>query len=416
MIYKVGGAVRDKLLGRPVTDQDWVVVGATPEELLEQGYQPVGKGFPVFLHPHTREEYALARTERKVAPGYKGFVFHAAPEVTLEEDLRRRDVTINAMAEDTEGRVLDPFGGQADLAQGVLRHISPAFAEDPVRILRVARFAARFGFRVAEETAILMRAMVESGEVDALVSERVWAETEKALGEPKPRLFLEVLRHCGALARLFPEIERLFGVPQPAEHHPEIDTGDHTLRVLDQAVRLSPDPRVRFAALTHDLGKGLTPPEEWPRHHGHEGRSVELVQGLCRRYRIPNDYQDLAVQVARHHGNCHRAQELRPGTLLDLLKAVDAFRRPERFQQFLLACEADARGRTGFEDRAYPQAEFLRQALAAANRVQARELLAQGLSGEALGRALEDRRTQAIAEWRRQADPSITNRSGSGQN
>lgn len=396
-IYKVGGAVRDKLLGRPVTDQDWVVVGATPKDLEDLGYLRVGKDFPVFLHPETREEYALARTERKVAPGYKGFVFHTSPEVTLEDDLRRRDLTINAMAEDLEGRLIDPFGGQKDLEAGILRHVSPAFSEDPVRILRTARFAARFGFRVAQETLALMRKMVGSGETEALVPERVWAEFEKALGEARPRLFFEVLRECGALGSLFPEIDRLFGVPQPARPHPEVDTGLHALLALEQAARLSEDKRVRFAALVHDLGKGLTPKEEWPRHIGHEKRSVELIEGLCKRYRIPNDYRELACLVARYHGHCHRVHELRPSTLLKTLKALDAFRRPDRFALFLAACEADARGRKGFEEAPYPQADFFQKALSQANSVTTQVLVEQGLKGAALGQELDRLRIQAIA-------------------
>jgi tRNA nucleotidyltransferase (CCA-adding enzyme) len=397
-IYQVGGAVRDKLLGRPVTDRDWVVVGAAPKDLEDRGYIRVGKDFPVFLHPQTHEEYALARTERKIAPGYKGFVFHTSPEVTLEEDLRRRDLTINAMAEDPEGHLIDPFGGQRDLESGILRHVSPAFSEDPVRILRVARFAARFGFQVAAETLSLMQQMVRSGEVDALVPERIWAEFEKALGEERPRRFFEVLRECAALGAIFPELERLFGVPQPAQYHPEIDTGLHILLVLEQAARLSQDTRVRFAALVHDLGKGLTPKEHWPHHPGHEQLGLTLIEGLCERYRIPNDYRELACLVARYHGHCHRVQELRSSTLLKTLKALDAFRRPERFAQFLAACEADARGRTGFEETPYPQAALFQNALEAANRVDTRELIERGFSGAALGQELERLRLQAIAQ------------------
>ena len=397
-IYQVGGAVRDKLLGRPVTDRDWVVVGTAPKDLEDRGYIRVGKDFPVFLHPQTHEEYALARTERKIAPGYKGFVFHTSPEVTLEEDLRRRDLTINAMAEDPEGHLIDPFGGQRDLESGILRHVSPAFSEDPVRILRVARFAARFGFQVATETLSLMQQMVRSGEVDALVPERIWAEFEKALGEARPRRFFEVLRECAALGAIFPELERLFGVPQPAQYHPEIDTGLHILLVLEQAARLSQDTRVRFAALVHDLGKGLTPKEQWPHHPGHEQLGLTLIEGLCERYRIPNDYRELARLVARYHGHCHRVQELRSSTLLKTLKALDAFRRPERFAQFLAACEADARGRTGFEESPYPQAALFQNALEAANRVNTRELIERGFSGAALGQELERSRLQAIAQ------------------
>ena len=403
-IYLVGGAVRDKLLGVPVKERDWVVVGATPEDMVRLGYRPVGKDFPVFLHPETHEEYALARTERKTAPGYKGFAVHASPEVTLEEDLKRRDLTINAMAEAADGTLIDPFNGREDLAQGLLKHVSKAFVEDPVRILRVARFAARFakwGFKVAHGTHALMKQMVAAGEVDHLVPERVWTETEKALGEDRPRRFFEVLHRCGALAVVFPELDRLFGIPQPAHHHPEIDTGEHSLMVLDQAVRLSPDPRVRFAALVHDLGKGTTPATELPQHIGHEQRSVELIEALCHRLRIPNDYRDLAVKVARYHSHCHRALELRAGTLLDTLTGLDAFRRPAVLEDFLIACEADSRGRghdgQGTGDRPYPQAEVFRTAFAAARAVDARALVGQGLEGAALGERLRELRCNAIA-------------------
>jgi tRNA nucleotidyltransferase (CCA-adding enzyme) len=395
-VYQVGGCVRDHLLCRPVRDRDWVVVGATPEELRALGFRQVGRDFPVFLHPETREEYALARTERKTAPGYRGFTVHASPEVTLEEDLRRRDVTINAIAMDEAGRLIDPFDGQGDLRRGLLRHVSPAFAEDPVRLLRVARFAARYGFAVADETWDLLREMVRAGEVDALVPERVWAEVQAALGEPLPVRFFDVLRDCGALARLFPEIDALFGVPQPAEHHPEVDTGLHVMRVLEQAAGLSPDPVVRFAALVHDLGKGTTPPGEWPRHVGHEERGVALVESLCARYRAPREYRDLGVLVARQHGLCHRAMELRPATLVRLLEDLDAFRRPERFEQALIACEADFRGRPGYEARPYPQAERLRAARAAAAAVAARALAGAGLAGPALAEALRERRIGAV--------------------
>ncbi|MGB4947594.1 MAG: multifunctional CCA addition/repair protein, partial [Candidatus Competibacter denitrificans] len=361
-IYLVGGAVRDELLGLPVKERDWVVIGATPDDLLARGFQPVGKDFPVFLHPQTREEYALARTERKTAPGYYGFDIQAGAEVTLEEDLRRRDLTINAIARDTTGRLIDPYQGRRDLEARRLRHVSPAFAEDPVRILRLARFTARYaelGFQVAPETMALMRAMVADGEVDTLVPERVWAETVRALSEPRPELFFETLRACGALAVIFPEIDRLFGVPQPAAHHPEIDTGVHTLMALAQAVRSQADVVTRFAVLVHDLGKGTTPPEEWPRHIGHEQRGADLVRGLCHRLRVPNMFRELGVLTARYHTHCHRALELRPKTLLKILQAMDAFRKPQRFAHFLLACEADARGRLGLTERAYPQATLL---------------------------------------------------------
>ena len=398
-IYLVGGAVRDKLLGLEPKERDWVVVGATPQELLDRGFRPVGKDFPVFLHPETHEEYALARTERKTAPGYHGFVFHADPDVTLEQDLARRDLTINAMAMDEEGRLIDPFGGEDDLHDGLLRHVSRAFVEDPVRILRVARFAARFarwGFHVAHSTHALMKRMVRDGEVDALVPERVWQELEKALGESHPQAFFKVLRGCGALARLFPEIDALFGVPQPERHHAEIDAGVHCMMVLEQAARLSGDTRVRFAALTHDLGKADTPEQDWPRHIGHEQRSAERVKQLCRRLRIPNDYRDLAMNVARYHTHCHKAAELRPATLLKTLEALDALRRPERLEPFLLACQADALGRLGHEHDAYPQADIFRRALQAAQGVQAREALNRGLQGKAIGEYLHRQRVRAI--------------------
>lgn len=396
-IYQVGGAVRDKLMGLPVQDRDWVVVGATPAEMVNQGFKLVGADFPVFLHPGTHEEYALARTERKTAPGYKGFAVHAAPDVTLEDDLKRRDLTINAIAMDEHGTLTDPFNGVADINSKILRHVSPAFSEDPVRILRVARFAARFAdFHVAAETQALMRTMADKGEVDALVPERVWAELERALGEATPTRFFEVLRACGALEKLLPEIAALYGVPQPEKHHPEIDTGLHTMMVLEQAARLSPDPCVRFAALMHDLGKGTTPQEQWPRHIGHEARSVALVKGVCQRLRIPNDYRDLAVLTARYHGDCHRAAELRPDTLLEKLEGLDAARRPERFEQFLLACEADARGRTGYENTPYPQAGIFRQAQLAYASVDPQPLAASGLKGEAIARQLRQLRIEAI--------------------
>lgn len=398
-IYQVGGAVRDKLLGLPVKDRDWVVVGATPAEMEAQGYKLVGADFPVFLHPQTHEEYALARTERKTAPGYKGFSVHADPGVTLIEDLKRRDLTINAIAESPDGALIDPFDGRADLHNKILRHVSAAFSEDPVRILRVARFAARFSdFQIAVETRVLMREMVTGGEIDALVPERVWAELERALGELQPSRFFEALRACGALAKLFPELDCLYGVPQPALHHPEIDTGVHVMLVLDQAARLSNDPRVRFAALLHDLGKGATPPHEWPAHHGHEQRSVALVKGLCARLRVPNDYRELAVLAAHYHGDCHRAAELRPDTLLRKLEALDALRRPERFEQFLLACEADARGRPGYEDKPYPQADIFRAARNAAASVLSQPVINAGLKGEAVGHELQRLRIQAIAD------------------
>lgn len=363
-VYLVGGAVRDRLLGRPVTERDFVVVGATAAELRARGFIQVGKNFPVFLHPQTKEEYALARTERKTAPGYHGFALCADPLVTLEQDLLRRDLTINALAEDAAGNIIDPYGGLADLAARQLRHVSAAFAEDPVRILRVARFAARFaelGFDIAEETHELMRTMVTAGEVDALVPERVWLELARALGEAQPSRFFNVLRDCGALARLLPELNRLWGIPQSAQWHPEIDTGVHVMLVLDMAAQLSADAEVRFAALCHDLGKGTTPPELLPRHHGHEARGATLVDGVCNRLKIPNRFRYLARMTARDHGLVHRAAELRPETLLALFEGVDALRQPARFEQMLIACEADARGRAGHADALYPQAQLLRR-------------------------------------------------------
>jgi tRNA nucleotidyltransferase (CCA-adding enzyme) len=370
--YIVGGAVRDRLLGLPVQDRDHVVVGATPEAMLARGFKPVGKDFPVFLHPETHEEYALARTERKTAPGYKGFVFHAAADVTLEEDLARRDLTINAIAEAEDGTLVDPFDGRADLAARVLRHVGPAFAEDPVRVLRVARFAARFAdFHVAEETLALMRLMADNGEVDHLVPERVWQELARGLMEPRPSRMLAVLHECGALARILPELDRLFGVPQPAEHHPEIDTGAHVLRVVDQAAaRHFPLP-VRWAALLHDLGKGATPHAEWPHHHGHEATGAALAEAVSERLRAPADCRDLAVLAAREHGLVHDAAALRPATVVKLLERADALRRPERFGQLLEACECDFRGRPGWEDRPWPAGDILRRALAAVQAVDA---------------------------------------------
>jgi tRNA nucleotidyltransferase (CCA-adding enzyme) len=393
--YLVGGAVRDKQLGLAVKDRDWVVVGATPEAMTARGYKMVGADFPVFLHPETKEEYALARTERKSGRGYKGFTVYAGPDVTLEDDLKRRDLTINAMAEDASGRLIDPYGGAADLKAGILRHVSPAFAEDPLRVLRVARFAARFGFAVAHETLDLMRAIVTAGEMEQLVAERVWAELERALGEKSPRRFFEVLRECGALARVLPEVDALFGVPQRPEYHPEIDTGVHTMMVLDQATRLSPLARVRFAALMHDLGKAATPREEWPKHHGHEERSAQLVRELAVRLRVPNEYRDLAVLVARYHAHCHRVAELRDTTLLETIEALDGFRRPERIEEFVLACEADYRGRTGYEDRPFPQAAEFRAAAQAARAVDT-AALAAGQTGPAVGEAIRRARLAAI--------------------
>jgi tRNA nucleotidyltransferase (CCA-adding enzyme) len=400
--YVVGGAVRDELLGLPVQDHDWVVVGATPEDMVAQGFRPVGKDFPVFLHPETQEEYALARTERKTAPGYHGFVFHTSPDVKLEDDLIRRDLTINAMARAADGTIVDPYGGQKDLADRVFRHVSEAFAEDPVRILRLARFAARFPeFRVAGDTNALMRRMVEDGEVDALVPERVWQELSRGLMEQKPSRMFDVLRDCGALARILPELDALWGVPQPPLHHPEVDTGVHMMLVIDYAAERRFELPVRFAALMHDLGKGRTPEEHWPKHHGHEGMGPRLINELSKRLRVPTDCRDLAVMTAREHGNVSRALELRPNTIVTLLERCDAFRKPERFAQMLLAAECDARGR-GHEThemrfRDYPQSEYLLRALAAARAVNAGAIAGQFVEDKArIPEAIHAARVSAV--------------------
>lgn len=401
-VYLVGGAVRDEQLGIPVREKDWCVVGTTPEEMKALGYRPVGKDFPVFLHPETKEEYALARTERKTAPGYHGFAFNTDPDVTIEEDLSRRDLTINAMAKDKNGDLVDPFGGRDDLEQGILRHVSEAFAEDPVRILRTAKFAARFadrGFRIAPETRNLMRAIVDAGEADALAPERVWKETEAALAGPSPRTFFEALRGCRALAVLYPEIDALFGVPQPAKWHPEVDTGVHTMMVLDQAEQLSPDVEVRFAALVHDLGKAVTDPEKWPSHAGHEGLGRRLIEELCERMPVPRACRELGLLVAEYHTHCHRAAELRDQTIVKVLEKTDAFRRPERFGKFLLACEADARGRTSFENRDYPQARILQAAREAAASVDSAAIAAQN-EPAAIADAIRNARIAAVAAQR----------------
>lgn len=400
--YIVGGAVRDGLLRRRVADRDWVVVGSSPQAMRDAGFTAVGADFPVFLHPVTKEQYALARTERKTAPGYRGFRFHATPDVTLEEDLQRRDLTINAMARDEEGSLVDPWGGQRDLAAKVLRHVSPAFAEDPVRILRLARFAARFpDFGVAAETRALTAHMVDSGEVDALVPERVWQELARGLMEARPSRMFEVLRDCGALARLLPEVDRLWGVPQRADYHPEIDTGVHLMMVLDMAARLDGSLAVRFACLGHDLGKGTTPPDVLPRHLGHEQRSVALVRGIGERLRVPSACRELAEIVAREHGNVHRSAEFGGGAVVRLLERCDAIRRPDRFAELLLACECDARGRAGLSEAPYPQRERLGRALEIALGVDsaavASEAAARGLRGAALGEAIHAARAQAVA-------------------
>ncbi|MGF6533653.1 tRNA nucleotidyltransferase (CCA-adding enzyme) [Paraburkholderia sp. GAS206C] len=404
-IYAVGGAIRDELLDVPVQDRDYVVVGATPEQMVSQGYRPVGKDFPVFLHPQTHEEYALARTERKTAAGYHGFQFFYAPDVTLEEDLARRDLTINAMAREVRpdgvltGPVIDPFNGQADLQARVFRHVSDAFLEDPVRILRVARFAARFtDFTVAPETMTLMRKMVEAGEVDALVAERVWQEVSRGLMEKRPSRMFEVLRECGALARILPEIEALYGVPQRADYHPEVDTGVHVMMVVDHAAAQGYALAVRFAALTHDLGKATTPEDVLPRHIGHEGRSVDLLKPLCERMRVPNECRDLALLVAREHGNIHRVMETGAAGVVRLLERCDAIRKPGRFAEALQACESDARGRLGFEARGYPQAERLRVALVAARAVDA-GAIAKGVGDrtELIREAVQRERVRVVA-------------------
>lgn len=404
-IYLVGGAVRDQQLGLPVQERDWLVLGATPDDMMAQGFKPVGKDFPVFLHPQTGEEYALARTERKTAPGYHGFVFHADPSVTVEQDLLRRDLTINAIAMDADGTLIDPYGGLPDIANKILRHVSPAFAEDPVRILRVARFAARWhhlGFVVAAETLALMQAMVQAGEVNALVAERVWQECERALGEQNPQVFFQVLRDCGALAVIFPEVDTLFGVPQPPHHHPEIDTGIHTLLVLEQCARLTADKPARFAALCHDLGKALTPPSVLPRHIGHEQKSEAPVLALCERLGVPNDFRDLAVRVAVYHTHCHRALELRASTIMELFQHLDLFRRPQRLEPFLMACEADARGRTGFEACEYPPAAYLRTLWQACAAVSSEGIDTTRFQGKQFGEELWRLRQAAVQQQKQQ--------------
>ena len=396
-IYTVGGAVRDELLGLNVQDRDFVVVGATPEDMVRQGFKPVGKDFPVFLHPDTREEYALARTERKTALGYKGFQVYAAPEVTLEEDLARRDLTINAIAKDSAGNLIDPYGGIADIKAGILRHVSPAFAEDPVRILRVARFAARFPqFSIAPETVELMRTMVTNGEVDALVAERVWQEISRGLMENIPSRMFEALRNCGALARLLPEVDRLFGVPQPPQYHPEIDTGMHVMLVVDWAASQYYSLPVRFAALTHDLGKGTTPQSEWPRHIAHEERGAKLVKELCQRLRVPNDCRELAITAAAHHGNAHRALEMRAPAIMKLIQATDALRQTDRFEEFLQVCQSDFHGRPGYESKAYDQTSVLRTALRAAQEVDAGAIAQQYSEAEQIRQKVYEARLHAV--------------------
>lgn len=404
-IYLVGGAVRDKLLEYPFSEKDWVVVGSSPKAMEAQGYKPVGSDFPVFLHPETKEEYALARTERKSGVGYKGFQLHTGDDVTLEQDLQRRDLTINAIAEDADGNLIDPYGGQQDLHDKVLRHVSDAFIEDPLRVLRIARFAARYqhlGFTIAPETLALMQQLSSSGELDALTPERVWMETQKALSEGSPRIYIETLRNCGALKVLLPEVDCLFGVPQRADYHPEVDTGLHILLSLDQVVALSDDPAARFAVLMHDLGKGITPKDILPRHIGHEERGVPLVKAVCKRLKVPNRYRDLAVVVTRYHLMCHKAPYLRPATTLKLLKGLDAFRRPEKLEQFLICCESDARGRTGFENTPYESGQWLAETFKQLQTLDNRALIKQGLTGKQLGNAIERQQLDVIANLRRQ--------------
>jgi tRNA nucleotidyltransferase (CCA-adding enzyme) len=398
-IYLVGGAVRDELLDRSVSERDWVVVGATPAELESRGYRPVGKDFPVFLHPQTSEEYALARLERKVAPGYRGFTTEFSPSVTLEQDLARRDLTINAMARDIAGNIIDPFGGRADLDKRLLRHVSPAFVEDPVRILRVARFIARFahlGFSVAPETLTLMRRMVDAGEADALVPERVWRELARALDEPTPRAAIELLREVGALRVILPELDALFGVPQRPEWHPEVDTGEHTLLALQVAASRGASQAVRFAVLVHDLGKALTPRAEWPRHHAHETLGLPAIEALCARLRVPQEHRELGLLASRFHTHVHRGLELRTSTLLELLEHCDAFRRPARFVEFLEACECDARGRLGFAEKPYPQRARVEQAFEIARAISLTESEREGLDGAAIGERLRSKRLAAL--------------------
>lgn len=405
--YLVGGAVRDALLNLPVKDKDWVVVGASPEEMLSQGYEQVGRDFPVFLHPDTHQEYALARTERKSGSGYTGFVCYSAPDVTLEQDLQRRDLTINAIAQDEQGRLYDPYGGKADLDQRLLRHVSAAFNEDPLRVLRVARFAARFAhlnFVVAEETQALMRWMAESGELNTLTPERVWKETEKALETRNPQVYFQVLRDCGALAVLFPELDNLYGVPAPAKWHPEIDTGIHTLMTLAIAAQLSPDIAVRFATLFHDVGKALTPPEKWPSHHGHGPAGVPLVAAVCQRLRVPNAIRDLALLVTEFHDLVHTVERQSAETLVALFDRIDAWRKPQRVEQIALTSEADARGRTGFESNAYPQGDYLRHAFEVVLSVSTREVVAAGFKGMEVREELNRRRIAALEQWKQQQD------------
>lgn len=398
--YLVGGAVRDQLLKRPIKDRDYVVVGATVKHMLQQGYQQVGKDFPVFLHPRSKEEYALARTEKKAGQGYTGFVCDFSPAITLEQDLQRRDLTINALAMDDKGQIIDPYGGLQDLNNRVLRHVSAAFVEDPLRVFRVARFAARYhhlGFRIADETLALMQQLADSGELTSLTAERVWQETANSLQGDDPQVYFQTLKSTHALASWFPELDALWGVPNPAKWHPEIDSGVHTLMVLEQAALLSPKLAVRFAALTHDLGKALTPSDKWPSHHGHEKRGLTPLATLCERLKVPNDCRELALLMCEYHGHVHKSFELKPATLLKLFNTADVWRRPQRFADLLLACEADAKGRTSFEHTPYPQADYLQRCLAAANRVEVQQIIQAGFQGQGIKEQLNKQRQKAIA-------------------
>jgi len=398
--FLVGGAVRDKILKYPVTDKDWVVVGATPEKLIKKGYKPVGKDFPVFLHPETAQEYALARTERKSGKGYKGFEVFAEQSVTLEEDLIRRDLTINAMAADDNGDIVDPFNGQEDLKNKILRHVSPAFTEDPLRVLRVARFLARYfhlGFSIAPSTKELMTELAKSGELKALTPERVWTETARALSEKSPHIYFQTLRDCGALSDWFPEIDCLWGVPNPERWHPEIDTGVHTMMVLEQSALLSKDTITRFSALCHDLGKGITPKEEWPSHKGHEKAGVSIIETLCNRLRAPKEHCELAKIVSEFHLHLHKIEELKPKTIVKVLEKTDAFRKPKRFEKFLIACEADYRGRTGFENLPYPQSGIMKQAFNVCSEISTKEFIAEGYRGKQIGEKLHNERVKSVA-------------------
>ena len=402
-IYRVGGAVRDRLIDYPCSENDWVVIGSTPEKMIDLGYRPVGREFPVFIHAETGEEYALARTERKSGHGYKGFEFFTSPDISLEDDLLRRDLTINAMAEDSAGQIIDPYGGQRDIQAKVLRHVSDAFTEDPLRVPRVARFAARYnhlGFTIAPETAALMKAIVDAGELEYLIPERVWKELDRALQEPSPDIFIEVLRQCGALKVILPEVDNLFGIPQRADYHPEIDTGIHTLMALQQAAKLSANGAIRFAVLVHDLGKAVTPDYVLPSHKGHEARGLPLVKNLCDRLRVPNEYRQLAMAVTEYHLLCHKALELRAQTVLKLLSGVGALKNPQKLKDFTLCCEADARGRTGFEDRPYPSTNYLAKALDVISAVDISDLVEAGVDGSEIGRQLKLRQIAALTEHR----------------